>query len=186
MLTVSTTKMTSRQFLQLGEDPPGVRLELVNGEIAVSPSPTPDHSYTVIQLIMLLGNYIQENKLGELHQDVDTVVSDYEVRRPDILFFSNERTNLIGEKAMHGPPDLAIEVISESSKIVDRKDKFQQYRTAGVLHYWIADPVEKTLEAWQLRDDNYVLIGKGRNEERVQLQPFEQLVIPLFRLWRRK
>jgi hypothetical protein len=32
MSIISTTKMTARQFLQLGEDPPGVRLELVNGE----------------------------------------------------------------------------------------------------------------------------------------------------------
>ena len=33
-MTVSTIKMTAVQFLQLGEDPPGVRLELVDGEIA--------------------------------------------------------------------------------------------------------------------------------------------------------
>ena len=41
MPVVSTTKMTARQYLMLGEDPPGVRLELVDGEVAVSPSPMP-------------------------------------------------------------------------------------------------------------------------------------------------
>ena len=39
-MAVGTIKMTARQFLELGEDPPGVRLELVDGEIAVTPSPT--------------------------------------------------------------------------------------------------------------------------------------------------
>jgi hypothetical protein len=43
-MPASTIKMTARQFLELGEDPPGVRLELVNGEIAVSPSSIRDHS----------------------------------------------------------------------------------------------------------------------------------------------
>jgi hypothetical protein len=46
MSIVSTIKMTARKFLELGEDPPGVRLELVNGEVAASPSPNLDHSYT--------------------------------------------------------------------------------------------------------------------------------------------
>jgi hypothetical protein len=51
MSRVSTIKMTARQFLELGEDPPGVRLELVDGEIAVSPSPVPRHSFTVVALL---------------------------------------------------------------------------------------------------------------------------------------
>lgn len=33
------TKMTARQFLMLGEESPGLRLELANGDIVASPSP---------------------------------------------------------------------------------------------------------------------------------------------------
>ena len=47
-MVVSTIKMTARQFLQLGEDPPGVRLELVNGEVAVNPSLIPRHARVVV------------------------------------------------------------------------------------------------------------------------------------------
>src|ERR1700722_13320084 len=96
---VNTIRMTAEQFLQLGEDPPGVRLELVHGEVAVSPSPVPDHSYVVVNLIILLGSYIQANDLGELHHDVDTILDPYLVRRPDVLFYSKLRVHLIGEKA---------------------------------------------------------------------------------------
>ena len=65
-MTVSTIKMTAEQFLQLGEDPPGVRLELVDGEIAVSPSPIPKHSITDKRLSHILMSHILENDLGEL------------------------------------------------------------------------------------------------------------------------
>src|SRR6059058_6034472 len=115
MPVVSTTKMTAQQFLMLGDDPPGVRLELVNGEVAVSPSPTPEHSYTIVQLIFTLEQHNRERELGELYQNVDTILDRFNVRRPDILFFCKARTHLVGAKAMEGPPDLAVEVISPSS-----------------------------------------------------------------------
>src|SRR5260370_1258115 len=98
MSTVSTTKMTARQFLQLGEDPPGIRLELVDGEVAVSPSPTPKHSHVIVALIAILYEHIRSNGLGELYQDVDTILDEFDVRRPDILFFSKDRLALVGEK----------------------------------------------------------------------------------------
>src|SRR3954471_2948346 len=122
-MTVSTIKMTARQFLQLGEDPPGVRLELVNGEVAVSPSPNPDHSYVVVSLATILQNHINKRDLGQLFADVDTIFGEYDVRRPDLLFFKKSRLHLIGENAMEGPPDLAVEVLSPSSVSMDRKQK---------------------------------------------------------------
>src|SRR4051812_13552428 len=106
-MTVSTIKMTARQFLELGEDPPGVRLELVNGEIAVSPSPIPDHGFVVIALATILQQHIAQYRLGQLFPDVDTIFGDFDVCRPDLLFFSTKRLHLIGDKAMEGAPDLA-------------------------------------------------------------------------------
>src|SRR5690348_103160 len=152
MPVISTTKMTARQFLMLGEDPPGVRLELVNGEVAVSPSPTPDHSNVIVPLIILIGTHNRERDLGELFQDVDTILDRFNVRRPDVLFFFKNRTHLVGKKAMEGPPDLAVEVLSPSSVEVDREDKFAQYRDAGVRFYWIVDPKVQTIDAWELVD----------------------------------
>ena len=54
--------MTARQFLELGEDPIGVRLELVNGEVAVSPRRTLDHSYTEIALACDCGHAYSKQK----------------------------------------------------------------------------------------------------------------------------
>jgi Uma2 family endonuclease len=184
MPIVSTTKMKAGQFLQLGEDPPGVRLELVDGEVAVSPSPVPDHSYLVMTLGWILNSHIIPKKLGELHHDVDTILDDFNVRRPDILFFSQGRTHLIGRTAMQGPPDLAVEVISPSSVEIDREDKFEQYRKAGVMHYWIIDPAERSVEGWTLQGERYVATGRAVRSGIVRLPPFADLDIPIEKLWR--
>jgi Uma2 family endonuclease len=183
MSIVSTTKMTARQFLELGEDPPGVRLELVNGEVAVSPSPIPRHSYTVVQLIALLAHHVKTDRLGRIYDDVDTIFGEHDVRRPDIIFFSSKRLHLIGEKAMEGPPDLCIEVLSPSSTRIDRKDKFKQYAKGGVKYYWIVDPKSKTIEAYRLVRGTYKPIGQAKGNDIITLAPFDALEIPLGELW---
>lgn len=183
-MTVSTTKMTARQFLQLGEDPPGLRLELVDGEVAVSPSPIPDHSRVIMSLARILGNHVEENDLGELLADVDTIFGEHDVRRPDILFFAKSRRHLIGEKAIEGPPDLCVEVTNPGSNRIDRKDKFKQYAQVGVAHYWIIDPAERTVEAFRLERGTYIEAARGQGTAAVRLEPFSDLNIPLTKLWR--
>jgi Uma2 family endonuclease len=182
-MVVGTVKMTARQFLELGEDPPGVRLELVDGEVAVSPSPQPRHSFVICRLIVLLGRHVDDNDLGRLYQDVDTIFGEHDVRRPDVLYFAKDRVHLIGEKAMEGPPDLCVEVISPSSTDVDRNHKFKQYEKGKVAHYWIVDPAAKTIEGYKLVARKYRPTGAGKEAEVVQLAPFEGLKIDLGRIW---
>jgi Uma2 family endonuclease len=185
MAIVSTIQMTAEQFLALGEDPVGVRLELVDGEVAVSPSPVPNHSYVVWQISFLLAEHNKKHKLGEFYQDVDTILGRFTVRRPDVLFFFNDRIHLVGAKAMEGPPDLAIEVISPSSVEVDRLDKFAEYQNAGVANYWVIDPMQRIIDAWHLDAGQYAPAGRGQGNAIVRLQPFPNLEIPLGELWRK-
>jgi Uma2 family endonuclease len=105
------------------------------------------------------------------------------VRRPDLIYFSRARVHLIGKKAMEGPPDLCVEIISPSSSKIDRRDKFKQYEKGGVLHYWILDPATKTIEGYKLVRGKYKLMGKGKNDDIVTLPPFPELEIPLDELW---
>jgi Uma2 family endonuclease len=177
-------KMTARQFLQLGGDPAGVRLELVNGEVAVSPSPTPNHGYTVIKLATLLENHVAKRKLGQLFLDLDTVLGSHDVRRPDILFFTRERAHLIGDDYLEQPPDLCIEVISPSSVRIDRRDKFKQYHATGITYYWIVDPAERTFQGFQLKRNKYVRGVSGKDADGVSAPPFPDLRIALSKLWR--
>lgn len=183
MSVVSTTKMTAEQFLLLGDDPPGVRLELVDGEIAVSPSPTPDHSFVDTRLRRILDSYVDAHDLGIVLGDVDTIFGPHDVRRPDVIYFSRDRSHLIGKKSLNGPPDLCVEILSPSSIQIDRKDKFKQYAKGRVRHYWIVDPENLTIQAYRLAGSKYRLTGSGKQNEIVRLPPFPDLEIPLSKLW---
>jgi Uma2 family endonuclease len=176
-------KMTARQFLELGEDPPGVRMELVDGEVVVTPSPTPGHSNVDVELGTILNIHIRATGLGKLLRDVDTIFGAHDVRRPDILYFSKKRLHLIGETAIEGPPDLCVEIVSPKGTQTDRVEKFEEYEAGKVAHYWIVDPKRRTIEAFKLRRGRYVLIASGKDAEVVRLPPFPDLPIPLADIW---
>lgn len=183
MPIVSTAKMNARQYKALGEDPPGVRLELVDGEIAVAPSPTPEHSHSDGELFHLLKTHVDQLGLGMLLRDLDTPLDMFNVRRPDILYFSNARLHLVTQDELKGVPDLCVETVSPSSATIDRVDKFEQYRHAGVAYYWILDPIARRLEGFHLERGEYQSVGEGRNDDVVSLPPFPKLNISLSKLW---
>jgi len=183
MPIVSTIKMTARQFINLGEDPVGVRLELVEGEVAIGPSLIPEHSFIDRMLSFIVGNHVLTFDLGRLYGGVNTLFGLTDVRRPDLIYFQKSRVHLVGPKAIEGPPDLCVEIISPSSETIDKVDKFEQYEAAGVAHYWIIDPAERTARAWELQNGKYILVGEGRGEEIVHFSPFVDLAIPLAKLW---
>ena len=149
----------------------------------MSPSPTPRHSYVVLRLGAKLVGHVEKHKLGRVYGDVDTVFGEHDVRRPDLLYFASARLHLIGEKAMEGPPDLCIEVLSPSSGTIDRRDKFEQYARGAVSFYWILDPKRCTIEAFQLVRGKYKEVGSGADNDLVRLAPFPKLRIELADLW---
>lgn len=184
MPVVSTVKMTARQFLALGDNPPGVRLELVNGEVAVSPSPRPRHSYVFVELLTLLRIYVGKNDLGRVMAEVDTMFGLHDVRQPDLIYFRKDRVHLIDlDHALNAAPDLCVEIVSPSSRTIDRVDKFEQYAAAGIAYYWIVDPANKVIEGYRLANGRYELSGSGRGTDEVTLLPFADLKIALADVW---
>ncbi len=61
--------------------------------------------------------------------------------QPDLLFVSDERWGIVGEKGLQGAPDLVVEILSPSTAHRDRGIKLDLYARSGVREYWIADPV---------------------------------------------
>ena len=116
--------------------------------------------------------------------DTDTIFGEHDVRRPDLIYFTKEREDLVLEdRAIDGPPDLCVEIISPSSGTIDRKDKFKQYARGGVVFYWIVDPKLKAVEAYQLSGNRYKIMGQGQGNETVSFLPFPKLEIPLGSIW---
>jgi len=139
-----------------------------------------------VTLACILGGHIEQHQLGQLFIDVNTIFGEHDVRRPDLLFFRKDRLDLIGDKAMKGPPDLSVEVLSPGNISADRKDKFKLYAAGKVKYYWIVDRMMRTIEAYRLSKGKYVGRVRGSGSDVVQLLPFPELKIPLGKLWRPK
>jgi Uma2 family endonuclease len=76
-------------------------------------------------------------------------------REPDILFVGRENLGRLRIERLEGPPDLVVEVVSQSSVREDKVRKFAEYEAAGVREYWLCDPRErqKTAEFFQLSEN---------------------------------
>jgi Uma2 family endonuclease len=169
--------MSYEEFLaSFDED---VHAEWVDGEALVFMPPLTRHQRIVRFLVLLLGNFVEFQKLGEIFDAPFEmkVAPDSNSREPDILFVAKENLWRITEKKLEGPADLLIEVVSTESVKRDRDDKFYEYQDAGVREYWIIDP-----RPGRQRADFFVLDPQGRyrpvplNEDNIYHSP----VIPNF------
>jgi Uma2 family endonuclease len=140
-------------------------IELSEGRLVITPPPTDQHQRIAYKLILLLGNYVLSNNLGEVRFSPTGVrLSKGIIREPDIVFMGNEHRDRITE-IYWGVPDLAVEILSKSTAKDDREDKFHEYEKAGVLEYWIVDPFKKSIEVFILENEAYLLFGKWVSRE---------------------
>ncbi|HVG24076.1 MAG TPA: Uma2 family endonuclease [Thermoanaerobaculia bacterium] len=58
------------------------------------------------------------------------------------MFVRAANIHIIEAKNIQGPPDLVIEILSESNRRYDVRTKFGLYERAGVSEYWTVDPDE--------------------------------------------
>ncbi|MCL2640438.1 MAG: Uma2 family endonuclease [Phycisphaerales bacterium] len=177
-------KISAEQFHHI-EVPGGIRLELVDGELVVSPSPRLHHSRVVAKLMTFLGAYIEAHDLGEVFTEQDTTFGLLNVRRPDMMFITKEQ---LAKMDPDGPAssadvELMVEVLSPSSGRTDREIKFRQYAEAGIRYYWIIDPQHQTFEAYGLAGKSYRSQLKASGDAMVRAKPFPDLSIPLQKLW---
>jgi Uma2 family endonuclease len=150
-LTNSQIKFTYEDYCLMPEDK---RYELIGGKFFVVPSPSVMHQRTVANLVDIMRNFVRKNKLGEvLHAPLDVVLSPYDVVQPDIIFISQERSDIITEANIKGAPDLLVEVFSPSTKERDRTVKRKLYALYGVRELWLVNPMSQTVEVFDLESD---------------------------------
>ncbi len=161
----------------------GTRKEILGGELFVTPAPTPRHQHAVGTMYAALKTHIDARRLGEvLTSPIDVVLSPTDVVQPDIVFIAERRRDIIGEAAIHGAPDLVVEVLSPGTAAIDRGRKMQAYARATVPEYWIVDLDVRAVEVYHLEGGKYRLAARA---ERGAWTPelFPGLVITLDTLW---
>ena len=103
------------------------------------------------------------------------LADDTEVQ-PDLIVAA--RTQFT-RKELPGPPLLAVEVLSPSTRRVDLLLKRDRLQAAGVPSYWLADPEHGTVTVLELRDGVYAEVAHVEGESACEVsQPFRVRLVP--------
>jgi Uma2 family endonuclease len=181
---VKRAGLTYQDYLTLPDD--GQRYEIIEGELYLSPAPNLKHQWTATQLTAVLVNHVGEHGLGHVYAaPSDVFLAINSIVQPDLLFVSRERLHILTEPNVRGAPDLVVEVISPSSMKTDQETKRALYEKYGVKHYWVFEPSERWVRAFELGADGaYELVAEASDDALFTAPPFPDLTIPLARLWR--
>ncbi len=158
--------------------------EVIDGALFISPRPGMRHQFAAGTLLALIGAYVRGHRLGTVLPPLTAVVLDeFTAVQPDCLYVSSKRSDLISERGIEGAPDLVVEVRSPSTAARDRGIKMRRYAAAGVRHYWIVGPVNRTLEAYELGESGYGQPDVCGSGSVFRPALFPGLEIPIDALW---
>jgi Uma2 family endonuclease len=146
----------------------GNRYEIIEGELFVSCSPGLTHEIVLVNLILLIGNFLERSPIGVTVPNVGVILSDVSGVIPDLLVFLNEqRDTIIADDRLKGPPALVIEILSPGATNIrrDRVNKRELYAKHGVPEYWIVDPQNMTLERYIHQGSSLVLLETLEGED---------------------
>jgi Uma2 family endonuclease len=140
--------------------PDGVRAELIEGEIYVTPSPSPRHQFALQGLSRLLQDWaVMHPGARVLTAPCDVELPTGDVVQPDLFLVAAEK---VGRDRVRGVPDLVVEVVSASHPERDRLVKRDLYAHSGVPEYWIVDPDDGAIEVLRLASGRYGAAGYFR------------------------
>ena len=185
----ATLVTPSRATYQDVLDAPKHRVaEIVDGTLYTHPRPAMPHTIARSVLGGELGPPFHRGHGGpggwwildepELHLGEDILV-------PDLAGWRRERMPEPPDTAyVTLAPDWACEVLSASTRKLDLHGKRPVYAREGVVHLWLVDPSDRTLEAFELRERQWLLIASAKDEEPVSIPPFDAITFSLGDLWR--
>ena len=169
-------------------DAPAHRVaEIVDGTLYTHPRPGPPHVRAGSALGVKIGGPFDYDPGGtggwwvldepELHLGEDVLV-------PDIAGWRRARMPALPDTAYFPlAPDWVCEVLSASTRKLDLCGKRPVYAREGVAHLWLVDPVDRTLEAFELREGEWVLIASAADADPVCIRPFDAITFSLADLW---
>ena len=184
----TTSKPTRRATYQDVLDAPTHQVaEIVDGTLHTHPRPAPPHAVASSSLGSDLLTTFQFGRGGpggwwiifepELHVGDDILV-------PDLAGWRRERMAELPDTAYFAlAPDWVCEVLSASTRKLDLHEKRPVYAREGVPHLWLVDPTDRTLEAFELHEGQWLLIASAKNDDPVSIRPFDAITFSLGDLW---
>lgn len=145
----SAVRYTYQDLLSLPESA-AVRHEILDGRLYVTPSARVNHQRVARDLGAMMHAIARRHALGEVVGTVTVHVHDELVFEPDLLFIRADRMGIADpEGHVHGVPDLAVEILSPSTRSYDRNLKRKHYFDAGLPELWLVDIDARAVEVWR-------------------------------------
>lgn len=174
-------RMTADQFFTLGET--DQRLELIDGVIAMSPSPTLTHQEIITELLSQIGGQAAKRGGYRVFPDTDVEFSKGMVYRPDVSVYVTGRVPQRVTR-LTAAPDLVIEVLSPGSMPLDLITKRDDYERFGVGEYWAISSTEARFRVWRRSGDQLIeaasaleeLAGTAVPGLKIDLRPIRTLI----------
>lgn len=161
----------------------GKRYEVLDGELYVTPAPTPLHQRLSKRLQRRLEDHFEARGLGEVfNAPIDLILAEHDIVEPDLLIVAEPAQ--ISGRGIEGVPLLVAEVLSPSTRAQDRGIKMRRYGDLGVPHYWIVDPDAQAIECWRLEGGAFRLAAQASVPDVLRHPDWADLAIDLAALWR--
>ena len=123
--------------------------EIINGKIYMMSSPKANHVRVNGNLHSIFDLYLDDKRCTPFIQ-FNVFFDEEQQYIPDEIIVCDP--DIVEEDGIHGVPDLVVEILSKSTAIKDRMDKFYTYEKYGVKEYWIINPNEKSVEVYLLKE----------------------------------
>ena len=163
------------------------RYELIEGEAVALAAPSVWHQTVVLKISARFNDFFEGKPCIPFVSPFDVRLfpqnneDDKTVVQPDVLVVC-DKSKLSDGKACRGAPDLVVEVVSPSSKIIDLMVKRELYRSAGVKEYWVVGEDKVMRWDWsgrrgdrEVKDEIVTLEGKLK----IRSSLFETLEVSL-------
>ncbi len=152
----------------------GLRYELLDGTLLVSPAPTRLHQRAVKRVFSALD--------GACPPEFEVFFAPLDWRpdlrtslQPDALVVSGRDLN----DEVAGSMILAVKVLSRSTRRKDAVYKRSKYEDEGVPSYWIVDPDAPSIAILELRDGRYETIAEATADQSITIdRPFPVSINP--------
>ncbi len=191
---VSALRLRDKTYDDYLALPEGVRAELIDGELYMSPQPKGRHvrvtSLLGAHLGVGFGSFTGETPSGPggwwiLDEPECHLMPDRRVVIPDLAGWRRERMAAppVDDHKFTLVPDWVCEVLSPSTQSRDTIVKMPRYREAGVQWAWLIDPVARRVDVFKAGDGEWLEAGSHEGPGLVRLAPFDALALDAGLWW---
>lgn len=127
--------------------------EFAEGELIPMAAAKIIHGDVAAEILGLLFPYVKAHQLGKLYTAETVFTVGNRGRKPDVAFVASERIPDDLWQNFPIPPDLAIEVVSETDAMKAVHEKAFEYLDAGTQLVWAIEPFSQTVLVYRSPTD---------------------------------